>query len=231
MPAPYQLPSTSLSFSICSTTIGNATPAPADDLSADYLFRYNWTAQNALGIKGYGSNENSGADRIANTPSSTQVNLSGYLGINVRGDSSTIGGGFGSYYSLWDNQLTGANDTFFNLYLYLYDSTKTYQLTQDFLFNLNSSTNTGYTNIGNGVPLVHYAYWVVSFETGKMDTSNFTVDIQCSIDGGATFSSIYQLNQTWADNTIYTIAWDDPGNSSVETANPTVGYAFQVLFY
>ena len=150
MPAPYELPSTNLSFSVCSTTIGNASPGASSNLSASVLFGDNWTAPN--GIIGYGALQNSGVDRIANSP--TSIDLSGYLGLNTRGDSSTIGGGFGSYWSLWDNQLTGGNDTFYNLYLYLYDSTKTYVLTQDSLVNLNSSTNTGYTNIGDQIPLV-----------------------------------------------------------------------------
>jgi len=231
MPDPYRLPTTSLGFSICSTTIGNATPAPLDDLSADYLFRYNWTAQNAIGIKGYGADENSGADRIANTPTGTQVNLGGYLNKNVRGDSSGIGGGAGSYWSLWDNQLTGTGDAFSNLYLYLYDSTKTFQLTIDYLSSLGPSTNTGYTNIGNAIPLVHYAYWVVVFETGKLDTNPFTFEILCDINNGGTPTSIFSINQTWTDSTIYTFAWDDPGNSSVTTADPTSGYAFSMLFY
>lgn len=225
------LPSTNLSFSVCSTTIGNATPGPASDLSADYLFRYNWTAQNAGGIKGYGSNENSGADRIANTPTGTQVNLSGYLGKNVVGDNAAYQSGNGSYWSQWDNQLPSSNDIVYNLYLYLYDSTKTFQLTQDSLASLNPSTNTGYTNIGNTIPLVHYAYWVVSFETGKLDTNPFTFEIQCDILNNGTLNSIFSLNQTWADNTVYTFAWDDPGNSSVTTADPTAGFAFQMLFY
>jgi hypothetical protein len=226
---PYALPSSNLSFSICSTTLGNTTPGSSSNLLASVLFGDNWTAPN--GIIGYGALQNSGADRIANSP--TTIDLSGYLGLNTRGDSSTFGGGFGSYWSLWDNSLSGAfgNYTFYSLYFYLYDSTKSYQLTQDSLGNLNQSTNTGYTNIGNGIPLVQYAYWVVSFDTGKMDTSTFTFEILCSIDAG-NFNPIFSINQTWTDNTTYTFAWDDPGNSAVETDIPTTsGYAFQMLFY
>jgi hypothetical protein len=223
------LPLTNLSFSVCSTEIGNATPIPADDLSADYLFRYNWTAQNVAAIKGYGSNENSGADRIANTPTGTQVDLSGYLGKKVVGDSSTFGGGAGSYWSLWDNQLGGGNDIFFDSYLYLWDSTKTFQLTSDYLSQLNPATNTGYTNIGNAIPLVHYAYWEVVFTTNKMDTSNFKFAIDVSVDNG-NFSQIFFINQTWADDTTYSFSWQDSGNSAVTTADPTLGFAFQMVF-
>jgi hypothetical protein len=225
---PYALPSTNLSFSVCNNTIGNTIAGAGFNLSASALFGDNWTAPN--GIQGYGALQNSGDDRIANSP--TSIDLSGYLGLNVRGDNANFGSGFGSYFSLWDNQLSGGlgNDNFSNLYFYLYDSTKSYQLTQDSLGSLNQGTNTGYTNIGNGIPLVQYAYWVVSFDTGKMDTSNFTFDLLGDINVGSP-TSIFSINQTWADNTTYTFAWDDPGNSSVTTANPTNGYAFSMLFY
>jgi hypothetical protein len=228
MPGPYELPTSNLSFSVCNNTIGNSIAGAGFNLSASALFGDNWTAPN--GIIGYGALQNSGADRIANSP--TTIDLSGYLGLNVRGDSSTFGGGFGSYWSLWDNSLPGpfGNDTFYNLYFYLYDSTKSYILTQDTLSNLNQSTNTGYTNIGNGIPLVQDAYWVVSFDTGKMDTSTFTFELLCDIYSGSP-STIFSINQTWTDNTTYTFAWDDPGNSSVTTADPTNGYAFSMFFY
>jgi hypothetical protein len=225
---PYALPSSNLSFSICRDTIGNSI---VGNLSASALFGDNWTAPN--GIIGYGALQNSGADRIANSTASI-IDLSGYLGLNVRGDSTAQpGSGFGSYWSLWDNQLSGGfgNDNFYNLYFYLYDSTKSYQLTQDSLGSLNQGANTGWTNIGNGIPLVQDAYWVVSFDTGKMDTSTFTFELLCDIYSGGTPTSIFSINQTWTDNTTYTFAWDDPGNSSVTTANPTNGYAFSMLFY
>jgi hypothetical protein len=220
------LPSTNLSFSNCRDEIGNAI---VGNLSASVLFYDNWTAPN--GIKGYGSVQNSGADRIANSQTGTQISLSNYLGLNVVGDSATYQSGNGSYWSQWDNQLTGGNDIFYNLYLYLWDSTKTYQLTQDSLGNLNPATQTGYTNIGNGIFLVQDAFWEVVFDTGKMDTTTFTFEIQCDILNNGTLNSIFSLNQTWTDNTTYSFSWQDPGNSSVQTANPTNGYAFQMLFY
>lgn len=221
------LPSTNLGFSNCFSEIGNGTPGAGSNISASVLFYDNWTAPN--GIKGYGSVQNSGADRIANSQTGTQISLSNYLGLNVLGDNSALGGGNGSYWSQWDNQLTGAGDIFYNLYLYLWDSTKTYQLTQDYLGNLDPSSNTGFTNIGNSIPLVQDAFWEVVFDTGKMDTPTFTFEIQCSIDGGANFNSIFSLNQTWTNGTTYSFSWQS--NSSVTTANPTAGYAFQMLFY
>lgn len=221
------LPSTNLAFTTCFTEIGNI--GSPSNLSASVLFYDNWTAPN--GIAGYGSVQNSGADRIANSQTGTQINLSNYLGLKVLGDNAALGGGNGSYWSQWDNQLTGAGDIFSNLYLYLWDSTKTYQLTQDSLGTLNPGTNTGFTNIGNSIPLVQDAFWEVVFDTGKMDTTTFTFEIQCSTDNGTNFNSIFSLTQTWTDNTTYSFSWQDPGNSSVTTANPTNGYAFQMLFY
>lgn len=221
------LPSTDLAFTTCFTEIGNI--GSPSNLSASVLFYDSWTAPN--GIKGYGSVQNSGADRIANSQTGTQISLSNYLGLNVVGDSAAYQSGNGSYWSQWDNQLTGGNDVFSNLYLYLWDSTKTYQLTQDYLGNLNPTTTTGYTNIGAFVPLVQDAFWEVVFDTGKMNTNTFTFEIQCDINNNGTLNSIFSLNQTWADNTTYSFSWQDPGNSSVQTANPTNGYAFQMLFY
>ena len=227
MPAPYQLPSTNLSFSVCSTTIGNASPGASSNLSASVLFGDNWTAPN--GIIGYGALQNSGVDRIANSP--TSINLGGYLGLNTRGDNASFGSGFGSYWVLWDNQLSGGDDEFDNVYFYLWDSTKTFQLTSDYLASLNPSTNTGYTNIGDQIPLVQYAYWEVVFDINKNSTNPFTFELLCSTDGGANFSSIYSLNQNWATGLTYTFTWNSSGNNSVETANPTSGYAFLMLFY
>lgn len=223
------LPSTNISYSDCFSEIGNGTPGAGSNISASVLFHDNWTAPN--GIKGYGQTQNSGADRIANAPTGNQVAFNPfYLGLNVLGDNSALGGGNGSYWSQWDNQLTGAGDIFSNVYLYLWDSTKTFQLTQDYLGTLNPGTNTGYTNIGNTIPLVQDAFWEVVFDTGKMDTPTFTFGIECSINNGSSFNSIFALNQTWTDNTTYSFSWQDPGNSSVQTANPTAGYAFQMLF-
>ena len=225
--APYELPSTNLSFSTCSITLGNAAPAASSNLSASVLFGDNWTAPN--GIIGYGALQNSGVDRIANSP--TSINLGGYLGLNTRGDNSAFGGGFGSYWVLWDNQLSGGDDEFDNVYFYLWDSTKTFQLTSDYLASLNPSTNTGYTNIGDQIPLVQYAYWEVVFDINKNTTNPFTFEIQCDTGGG--FNVIYSLNQTWSyPSSANAFAWNDGGgNLSVETANPTYGYAFQILFY
>lgn len=220
------LPSTNLGFSNCFTEIGNI--GSPSNLSASVLFYDNWTAPN--GIAGYGSVQNSGADRIANSQTGTQINLGNYLGLKVLGDNSAYTGGNGSYWSLWDNQLTGAGDLFYNLYLYLWDSTKAYVLTGESLDTLDPSSTNGYTNIGNLVPLVQDAFWEVVFDTGKMDTNTFTFEIQCDIDNGGAFNSIFSLNQAWADNTTYSFSWQDPGNSSVQTANPTNGYAFQMFF-
>jgi hypothetical protein len=226
------LPSTNLSFSVCSTTIGNATPASNDDLSADILFGDDWTANNALGIKGYGQQQTSGNNRIANVPTGSAINLSSYLGLTVLGDSSAIGGGTGTYHTYWDNQLGGAtNDNFLDLYFRLWDYSTVDQLTNQYLTDLQPSTVVGPTNIGNGVPLVHYAYWQVEFKVDRLNTNPFTFELLCSTDNGANYSSILTVNQTWIEGITYTFTWNDSGNNSVETANPTSGYAFQMLFY
>jgi hypothetical protein len=222
------LPSTNLGFSNCFSEIGNGTPGAGTNISASILFYDNWTAPN--GIKGYGSVQNSGADRIANSQTGTQISLSNYLGLKVLGDNATYQSGNGSYWSQWDNQLTGAQDDFFDLYLYLWDSTKTYVLTSDYQSSLDPSTSTGYTNIGTSIPLVQDAFWQVIFTTNK-PSNPFTFEIQCDILNNGTLNSIFSLNQTWANGTTYTFTWDDSGNNSVETANPTNGYAFQMLFY
>lgn len=221
------LPSTFLYFTNCWSEIGNS--GSSANLSASVLFYDNWTAPN--GLKGYGSVQNSGADRIANSQTGTQISLSNYLGLNVVGDSAAYQSGNGSYWSQWDNQLTGGGDNFYDVYLYLWDSTKTYQLTQDYLGFLGTATTTGYTNIGNTIPLVQDAFWEVVFTTDKPSTNPFTFEIQCDILNNGTLNSIFSLNQTWTNGTTYSFSWQDPGNSSVTTANPTAGYAFQMLFY
>ena len=226
------LPSTNLSFSVCSTTIGNATPASNDNLSADILFGDDWTANNALGIKGYGQQQTSGNNRIANVPTGSAINLSNYLGLTVLGDDLTLGSGTGTYHTYWDNQLAGSNDFFQDAYFRLWDYFTVDILTSDYISFVDPVSTYGPTNIGDGYPLVHFAYWQVEFYVNKPDTNPFTFELLCSTDNGANYSSILTVNQTWTQGTQYIFTWNDGGgNLSVETANPTAGYAFQMLFY
>jgi hypothetical protein len=225
------LPTSSLSFSTCSVEIGNTAPIASDNLSADILFGDNWTTDNTLSIRGYGQTQNSGADRIATLPAGSGLGLSNYLGLNVLGNGLDITEKDSiSYWSIWDNQLTGGDDNFSDVYLKLWDSTKTYQLTIDSLGNLPNSTNTGYTNIGINVPLVQYAYWEVGFQMTAANTDPITFELQCSLDNGNGFTSIFTVTNSFQYGT-WAYAWNDSGDLSVETADPTKGYVFQMLFY
>jgi hypothetical protein len=224
------LPSSNLSFSVCSTEMGNATPVASDNLSASVLFYNDWTAPN--GIYGYGQQQASGNNRIANVPVSSQVNLSDYLGLTVVGNDEAIGNGAQSYWTYWDNSLPDPNDVIYDLYFRLKNSGSTNTLVSENLGALSIGSSVGYTNIGYLVPLVHYAYWQVEFTTGKPATSPFDFEILCSTDEGTSYTSVFNINQNWTNSTTYTFTWNDGGgNLSVETASPTCGYLFQMLFY
>ena len=224
------LPASNLAFSDCSVALGNPGLNLGDNLSASVLFYDDWTAPN--GIIGYGQQQASGNNRIANVPVSSQVNLSDYLGLTVVGSNEAIGSGAQSYWTYWSSTLPDSNDIIYDLYFRLKNSGSTNTLVSENLSDLPAGSDYGYTNIGENYPLVHYAYWQVEFTTGKPATSPFDFEILCSTDDGANYTQIFSINQSWADNTTYTFTWNDgAGNLSVETANPTSGYLFQMLFY
>ena len=224
------LPSSNLAFSDCSVALGNPALNLGDNLSASVLFYDDWTAPN--GIIGYGQTQASGNNRIANVPVSSQVNLSDYLGLTVVGSNAAIGNNSQSYWTYWDNALPDSADEIFNLYFRLKNSGSTNTLVSENLSDLTPGNSFGYNNIGHFVPLVHYAYWQVEFTTGKPATSPFDFEILCSTDEGTNYTSVFNINQNWTNNTTYTFTWNDGGgNLSVETASPTSGYLFQMLFY
>ena len=218
-----------ISFSSCSIELGNPTPVASDNLSASVLFYDDWTAPN--GIIGYGQQQASGNNRIANVPASSQVNLGNYLNLTVVGNDEAIGNGAKSYWTYWSNALTDSNDIIYDLYFRLKNSGSTNTLVSENLSDLPATSTYGYTNIGYLVPLVHYTYWQVEFTVGKPPTNPFDFEILCSTDEGANYTSVFNINQNWVDNITYTFTWNDSGNNSVETANPTSGYLFEMLFY
>lgn len=225
------LPASNLSFSDCTIAIGNSAPLSNDNLSADILFGDDWTANNALGIRGYGQQQTSGNNRIANAPTGSSISLNNYAGLIVVGSDDNIGNTNPSYWTYWDNQLTGGNDIFYNLNFKLWDYSTVNQLVSQYLSDLYSTTIVGPTTLGLDIPLVQYAFWQVEFYVDKPNTNPFTFELLCSTDDGANYNSILTVNQTWTQGTTYTFTWNDSGNNSVETANPTLGYAFQMLFY